>query len=228
MFWNSENKSRMNIVASISIRSKIHTAFEEWRDETYTLPAPWCRVFEELFLWSRKSLLLVRLYSGTFRVYSGTLSILQIIRFRTIGLYWISSKKNCKEIVVVYFKVQIRNFSRGIQENNKKKPVRIFCIACKIRTVYLPNTKNKSYIWKQRLNQVAPTRNPSLQKPATELCQTPVDFSSVHNLTIILWSSHLHSNLSTGLLHKSLPNTSLHIPRELQRSSIPQRFIWPS
>jgi len=36
----------MNIVASISILSKIQTAFKEWGKETNTLPTPWCRVFE--------------------------------------------------------------------------------------------------------------------------------------------------------------------------------------
>jgi len=87
---------------------------------------------------------------------------------------------------VVYFKVLIRNFSRGIQENNKKNPVRIFYFAGKIRKISLPNTKKRSCIWKQRLNQDAPVRNPSLQKPATELCHTAVDITSVHNLTVIL------------------------------------------
>jgi len=93
--------------------------------------------------------------------------------------------KKCKEIVVVYFKVLFQIFSTAIHEYNKK-PLRIFSIACKIRTVCLANTEKKSYIWKQRLNQDAPARNPSLQKLATELCHTPVDFSSIHNLIIIL------------------------------------------
>ena len=128
---------------------------------------------------------------------------------------------------MAYFKILIPNFSRGIQGNNEK-PVRIFGVAGEIRTVCLPNTNKKSYIWKQWLNQVAQVKSPSIQIPTIELRHRPVDFSSVHNLTIITCPSYPHSNLTTGLLHKSFPNTSLHIQRVLQRTSIPKLFIWPS